>query len=180
MKELSYPLPVKLVTGIIYNEHLERSKLENLLSEEIGSVDLTSAEFDFDCTDYYEKEMGKDLKRKIFSFRELINREDIVEIKHTTRRIEKIFCTDQGRRTVNIDPGYLAAEHLILVSGKGYYHRPYLGKGVYADLTLVYQDNRFRMLEWTYPDYMYSYMEEIFLKIRRIYMNQIRTERSYE
>ena len=107
---------------------------------------------DFGHSDYYKKEMGNNLKRMVIGFKNLIERDRLVEIKIFTNSLEEQFSIE-GMRTVNIDPGYISGEHLVLATGKGFYHRPYLGKGVYADLTLVYQQNKFRALEWTYPDY---------------------------
>jgi hypothetical protein len=75
---------------------------------------------------------------------------------------------------VNIDPGYLAKAHLILATGKGYSHRPYLRDGIYADLTLMYQDKSFRTLPWTYPDYAGDQMQGMLLRIRERYLLQLR------
>ena len=77
---------------------------------------------------------------------------------------------------LNIDPGYIALEHIILATGKGYSHRPYLGNGVYAELTLVYVRNGFRTLEWTYPDYGEAGMRELFSKLRDDYAAQLKEE----
>jgi hypothetical protein len=112
--------------------------------------------------------MGKGLSRKIISFRKLIEREELVDIKIFTNEVEKKFSIE-GKRKINIDPGYIAPEHLILATGKGYYHRPYLGKGVYADLTLVYKHKQFHTLEWTYPDYGSEDLRELFKKLREKY-----------
>ncbi|MBP1750969.1 MAG: putative GTP-binding protein, partial [Deltaproteobacteria bacterium] len=49
--------------------------------------------------------------------------------------------------------GYIALEHVILATTKGYAHRLYIGKGIHADLTLMFNNGSFRALEWTYPDY---------------------------
>jgi len=99
----------------------------------------------------------------------LIKREELVGIKIFTNELEKVFSVE-GKRRVNIDPGYVAHEHLILATGKAYYHRPYLGGGVYADLTLVYREGEFKPMEWTYPDYRTEEMRSIFKKIRAKYM----------
>ncbi len=56
-------------------------------------------------------------------------------------------------RPVNIDPGYLTASKLVLASTKNYYHRIYLGRGIYAELTLYFRAKQYRALPWTYPDY---------------------------
>jgi Domain of unknown function (DUF4416) len=55
-------------------------------------------------------------------------------------------------RTVNLDPGLLTEENVLLATGKNYSHRVYLRDGVFADLALVYRKGEYRPLPWTYPD----------------------------
>ena len=74
----------------------------------------------------------------------------------------------------------IAEEHFVLSTGKGYAHRPYLGKGVYADLTLIYKDKRFNELEWTYPDYKTETIQDILKKIRKIYLDNLKEENIYD
>jgi len=47
----------------------------------------------------------------------------------------------------------MALEHVVLATTKGYSHRIYLGEGIFADLTLLYENGTYRPLQWTYPDY---------------------------
>jgi hypothetical protein len=94
-------------------------------------------------------------------------------IKLAANEIEDKFTARQ-RRSVNIDPGYLSQAHLILATGKGYSHRPYLRDGIYADLTLIYQNRQFCSLPWTYPDYADEKQLEIFGKIRARYLIQLK------
>ena len=89
--------------------------------------------------------------------------------------MEKVFSYG-GNRTINIDPGYIAQEHLILATGKGYSHRPYLGKGVYADLTLEYMGNEYQTLKWTYPDYGKKEMRKLIKELREKYVRQLNKE----
>ena len=77
-------------------------------------------------------------------------------------------------RIINIDPGYLDLSKLILASTKDYKHRIYLTKGIYAEVTLFYQDKTFCPWEWTYPDYKTGEYIEIFNRIRQIYAEQIK------
>ena len=65
-------------------------------------------------------------------------------------------------------------ERLILATGKNYTHRIYLGQGIYADLTLIYQRGTFQPLEWTYRDYSDPEMIDCFNRLREGYKNQIR------
>ncbi|MFI5323560.1 MAG: DUF4416 family protein [Thermodesulfobacteriota bacterium] len=173
MSLLLEPRPVKLLMSLIYGHGAHLDECRKSLSEGLGKIDYTSRDILFDYTKYYEEEMGTGLRRVIITFRDLIKREEIAEVKIFTNRLEKVFSY-QNKRTINIDPGYIAQEHLVLTTGKGYAHRPYLGKGVYADLTLIYTKDEFRTLEWTYPDYGSAEMRELFMKLRNEYMSQLR------
>ncbi|MCX6827557.1 MAG: DUF4416 family protein, partial [candidate division Zixibacteria bacterium] len=59
----------------------------------------------------------------------------------------------EGKRRINIDPGYLTLDRLVLATGKDAAHRIYLRKGVYAEVTLIYHSGSFQPLPWSYPDY---------------------------
>ena len=75
---------------------------------------------------------------------------------------------------MNIDPGYLAKAHLVLATGKGYSHRPYLREGIYADLTLIYRNKAFQLLPWTYPDDASGDMIAMLTRIREKYILQLK------
>jgi hypothetical protein len=42
---------------------------------------------------------------------------------------------------------------MVLGTTKGFSHRIYQGQGIFADLTLIYENGTYRSLPWTYPDY---------------------------
>ena len=105
------------------------------LSGHFGKADFISEWLDFHYTDYYEQEMGPGLARRLITFEDLIRPENLPDIKKITNGIEDLY-RENGRRKVNIDPGYLNRCHFILATGKPYAHRPYLRDGVYADVTL--------------------------------------------
>jgi len=138
------------------------------LEDAFGRPDLVSAWMPFDYTSYYAKEMGSELFRRVLAFRSLIPQERIPEIKLLTNAIEQAHAVD-GRRRVNIDPGYLLHERFVLATGKNYSHRIYLGQGVYADLTLVFRGGTFQALPWTYPDYADWPLRRFLLTVRGKY-----------
>jgi hypothetical protein len=175
MSELIEPRRVKLFTGLICGEDAPIRECIRKLEGEFGEIDFISGRFPFNFTPYYEKEMGNELWREIICFKNLIRRDELVGIKVFTNKLEKDF-SQEGKRKINIDPGYISGEHLILATGKGYYHRPYLGKGVYADLTLVYKNKEFQPLEWTYPDYRSQEMRNLFRELRGKYMLELARE----
>jgi len=164
---------VKLVASLFSREAPLIEEVVPLLEEIFGPTDWTSAGLLFDRTRYYEREMGWPLHRRFISFRELVNPEDLAEIKIQTNRVEDSY-RDDGKRRINIDPGYVAMERLILATGKNYTHRIYLSKGIYADLTLIFQRGSFCPLEWTYRDYADPEVIGLFNDVRERYKNQLR------
>ena len=175
MSRLIEPPPVKLFTGLIYGPGSPVDECVRSLEEGIGEIDFKSGAMSFEYTGYYAEEMGTHLIRTLITYKKLIKREEIVEIKVFTNKMEKVFSFE-NKRTINIDPGYISQEHIILATGKGFSHRPYLGRGVYADLTLMYKKDEYRVLEWTYPDYGSDEMKELFRELRRSYVAQLKEE----
>jgi len=165
------PRPVKLICGLIFKEEDSYLKAKESLRRHFGSIDYESKAVDFDYTDYYEKEFGKDLKRSFLSFKKPVPPSKLAEIKIATNRIESRLSRE-GCRLVNIDPGYLDLAKLILASTKDFSHRIYLRHGIYAETTLIYQDGKFKDLAWTYPDYKTPAYQEIFQEIRNLYSGQ--------
>ena len=134
---------------------------------------MISPWYDFDFTDYYAGEMGSPLYRRVLVFERLIEQEHLVRIKVKTNQIEQAFAV-QGARQVNLDPGYLLLERFVLATGKNFSHRIYLGQGIYADLTLVFQDGRYQALPWTYPDYASPQLRDFLLQARQRYRRDLK------
>ncbi len=163
--------PVKLIIGEIFSEEEVLEEVEKELIKNFGEIEFISEAIPFDFTDYYEEEMGKNLKRRWLSFKNTINPEKLPEIKIKTNQIEEKFVNisiDTGlkRRKVNLDPGYVTCSSLVLASTKNYSHRIYLSKGIYSELTLIYKHGKFHHLEWTYPDYKKNIAIDFFKKVR--------------
>lgn len=161
-------MPAKLVIGLIMKDRTLFEPAGAELSAGFGAVDMVSSWMPFDYTTYYEPEMGTPLFRRVLTYKKLINQEDLPEIKLATNRLEQSLARN-GQRRVNIDPGYLLYERFVLASGKNFSHRIYIGSGIYADLTLIYQRGRFETLPWTYPDYADQPMLVFLTQVRRKY-----------
>jgi hypothetical protein len=172
MGEIRPYLPVKLIIGFIFSDQTYLDKARRVLEKRFGRSDLKSQTLSFIHTDYYEKELGKDLKRKFFSFQRLICASDLPKIKIFTNGLETRLSQD-SKRKINIDPGYLELSKLVLASTKNYKHRIYQERGIFAEATLYYQNNSYMGWEWTYPDYKTKEYIEIFNQIREIYQQQI-------
>jgi hypothetical protein len=163
------PQPAKLVIGFFTNNKMMIRTVVQDLCDAFGPIDLTSAWFSFDYTCYYEPEMGKPLFRRMFAFKTLIRQSELSDIKLLTNDIEKKYIKD-GSRMVNIDPGYMVLPRFVLASGKNFAHRIYIGKGVYADLTLIFVKGKFQTLPWTYPDYAEENMLAFLTQVRNKYV----------
>jgi len=164
---------VKLVSSLFSSQERLIEKGIHELEQLFGPTDWVSPRLLFDRTRYYEREMGWPLHRRFISFRELVRPEDIAGIKLKTNNIENRHTQD-GKRILNIDPGYVALERLVLATGKNYIHRIHLSKGIYADLTLIFNKGSFRTLAWTYRDYADPEVIGYFNTIREEYRKQVR------
>lgn len=167
---------VKLIVGMISNDSKLLLKTEAILQRRFGPIDFRTSLLDFAYTDYYEPEMGGNLKRQFVSFRRLINPEDLPKIKLYTNRLESKMSISRQKpsRRVNIDPGYLTEAKLVLATTKDHQHRVYLNRGIYAEVTLRFVDKTFLAWDWTYRDYQTKEYIDIFNEIRKIYLQQIR------
>jgi hypothetical protein len=165
------PGPAKLVIGLFTKEKKQFKDAAFDLSGEFGQIEMVSPWFSFDYTSYYEAEMGSPLFRRILVFKTLVEQTALPEIKTVTNKIEFKYTRDL-KRLINIDPGYLLLERFVLATGKNYTHRIYIGKGFYADLTLIFQNGSFQTLPWTYPDYADQSLQAFLGKAR----NRLRIE----
>ena len=158
-----------LIAGIAFAGEDNRDRAVELLVREFGPVEMESPVFDFIMTDYYTAEMGEHLKKQFLCFASPINLINLPDIKLFTNEIESRFTqVDSGnhKRTVNIDSGYVTLSKLVLASTKNYSHRIFIGKDIYAEITLTFLKDTFKCLETTYPDYKTSLAVEFFNAVR--------------
>ncbi|MCX6555309.1 MAG: DUF4416 family protein [Candidatus Aminicenantes bacterium] len=143
---------VKLFCGLIFSQAAAAEKAKIYLAEHFSAIDSQSAHFPFTTTDYYRAEMGAPLFRQFISFAELLNPEKLPEIKIFTNQLEGQFAC-AGKRTVNLDPGYLSDANVIIATSKNHFHRVPLRRGIYAHLEYVLKNKQIEFLPWTYPDF---------------------------
>ncbi len=168
--------PAKLICGIIASKDRCFTRAEERLVELYGPLDLSSPLFEFAYTDYYEKEMGKNLKRRFLSFANLISPEELSKIKIQANALEQEIKEEMkaDRRIVNLDPGFLTSAALIMATAKDFAHRIPLQDGIYAHLEYLFGKKEVRSLSWTYPDYSAEGYQKFFLEVRQIYLSQIK------
>jgi len=142
----------KYFCGLIFRREQDAAEALALLQEFVSAVDSRSAVIPFTVTDYYQAEMGAPLFRQFVSFRELLAPERLPEIKTGAIGLEQRLAV-AGKRTVNLDPGYLSEANVIIATAKNHYHRVPLRDGIYAHIEYVLKDGRINFLPWTYPDF---------------------------
>lgn len=172
MGKVREPPPVKLIVSMFTGDETLLAVARGALVNRFGSVDYQSELLSFHHTEFYAREFGPGLLRQIVAFAELIRPEHLAEVKRKTNELELSWAVD-GKRRVNLDPGYVSLGKLVLATTKDYSHRIYLGQGIYAEVTLKYEHGRFQPWPWTYPDYASARYLEIFGEIRQIYAEQL-------
>ncbi|MFQ6617158.1 MAG: DUF4416 family protein [Fidelibacterota bacterium] len=177
MGKIKIPEDVKLFAAVMVQKEELFSIAEEHLERSLGPVDTKSEVYPFNHTDYYSNEMGRDLLKRIVSFKELRSPDNIHRVKITTNNIEKSLAGRVKKkllRNVNIDPGYMTLEKVVLLTTKNYDHRIYLADGIYAEVTLRYRQGTFRPMEWTYPDYRMEAVKGYFNTLRKEYIRQLK------
>lgn len=162
------PDPVKLFIGILFSDAKLLEKAICLLTEKFGEIDYISEEFDFNVSNYYKDEMGGSILRKFISFTNLIKPGDLAKLKIETNKIENMLSVD-SKRKVNLDPGYMDLNKVVLASAKYNGQKIYLNLGIYADPTLWYEKGSFHAYPYSFPDFKTGEYNETFLQIRALY-----------
>ena len=179
MAEVRPPDYVKLFCGIIAVSAEAAASARDGLAELFGDIDLESEVMAFDFTAYYRPEMGDNLLRKFVSFATPVDPGRLADIKLSTNGLEARIAElagRSGRRTVNLDPGYICPSSVVLASTKDFAHRIYLRDGIYAEVTLKFHKGGCVHLDWTFPDFRTNAYARFFLAARRLLLDSVRAE----
>jgi len=164
---------VNLFSGVIFRYPEDLEEVVSKLSEFFSEIDFSSDTFDFTFTDYYFSEMGTPLYRKFLSFSKLISPLKLPDIKNITNEIELVF-SNNGKRRINLDPGYLSDANVIIATTKNHYHRIPLSNGIYAHMEYIFKNKKIHFLEWTYPDFRSESYISFFNKLMMIYKGKLK------
>ena len=122
------------------------------LAERFGPLAHQSGDLPFECTTYYDDELGTPIVRRLLAFENMVPLDCLPEAKHFCVGLERAHL-EEGRRVLNLDPGLITPERFLLATSKNFTHRVYLGQGVWADLTMIWTGGDWLVLPWTYRDY---------------------------
>jgi hypothetical protein len=169
------PKPAKYFVALLSPDNDLLTAADNDLSSILGEIDGRSETVPWTVSNFYEKEMGRELLRRFVSFANLRSPADLAAIKIRTRRFEDAYrAVESGGRRINLDPGYLDAYKVVLASTKNAGQRIYLGSGIYGEATLLYHDGAFHGLEYTYRDYLWPETLAFLTEARAHYLTQLR------
>ena len=167
------PLPSKLIVGLLGADRRRLDEAGERLACYFGSVDFGSDLLPFTYTDYYAGELGAPLWRQFLAFARPFEQGALARAKLLTNALETEMSV-AGRRSVNLDPGYITAAKLVLATTKDNAHRLYVGDGIYAEVTLAFVRGHFQTLPWTYPDYATEECRQVMETIRARHLAQQR------
>ncbi len=164
----------KAIAGILTARPDLLGAVRDAFAERFGAADIVGEWQPFDHTDYYREEMGEGLVRCFLSFERLQPASEAGGWKAFAMAVEDRF-SENGGRVVNIDPGYLDAMKVVLISGKHGGHKVALAEDVYADLLLWYNKG-WTALPWAFPDFRDGSLFPLFTRMRRRFKEQFREQ----
>ncbi len=140
-----------------------------VLEKRFGRIEYETIEIPCTIAGFYKEEMGEPLFRRFFCFEKPVPRDFLVEAKKICHKIEPMFADhvdDFIFRTVNIDPGIMTPDNIVMASHREYNHRLYLKDGVYAEIALIYARDHFARLPWTCADFYHDEAIDFFMRVR--------------
>jgi hypothetical protein len=157
-----------LFTGVLYSDKKYYREAYSALQSAFGEVIMETPQLQWDYSGYYKEEMGSPIMRRFLFFREPMMPDVLADSKRKTIDIESSLSID-GKRQVNLDPGYLTPAKVVLASTKDYSHRIYLRDGIYAEATLIFKGKQFVPHVHTYNDYKDEKFQRFFLLGREMF-----------
>ena len=177
MWTLKKPDPVKLIIGILGCNANAVNAAVDMIKDKFGACDMESPAWPFSHTEYYAEETGKEILKKFVTVEKLIAPDSLAAIKHKTNKMEVKLAgmPDSGlSRPVNLDPGYIEPSKLVLANTKNFSHRIYIGKKMWAEVTLIYSKGRWTTFEYTFPDHKEQRYHNFFSQVREKLVQQLK------
>lgn len=177
MWTLKKPADAKLIIGLLGCDKNALDMAVKTIAKKFGRIDLLSDIWSFEQTSYYSKETGQNILRQFVSVEKPLSPGRLAKIKHQTNRLERKLAKKIKAdlpRPVNIDPGYIEPSKLVLASTKNFSHRIYIGKRIWAEVTLIYSKGQWRSFEYTFPDHKEDRYHGFFSQVRAKLVQQLR------
>lgn len=166
-----------LLVAAVFSRHPEaHAWARQRLVEQFGPIALESQPYPFAYTGYYTKQMGPGLSKQLLAFERLVPLSTLADIKNAAITMERELQESAKfaeERPVNIDPGFLGLGKFMLATTKDQAHRIYLKDGIFAEVTLRYQDGEYVPWPWTYADYREDFVREFLNRAREFYKRRL-------
>jgi len=176
MAEPMNPAPALLVVAAFSRHDEALGWARERLQHDYGPLAAASPLFSFRHTKYYETTMGPDLLKQLMAFEQLMGQEQLTAIKLHTNHLERELA-ETGQfaepRPLNLDPGLLTLGKFLLATTKDQAHRIYLRDGIYAEVTLRFQDGGYEPWPWTYADYREPVVRAALKEFRDYYRRRL-------
>lgn len=166
-------VPERLVVAVLASRLERLGEARAALETRHGPVVFASDPVPWSFTAYYDREMGPGIVRLFWAFDRLVDPAELAAVKRETNAIEDSF-RENGDRKLNLDPGLLSLSRFVLATTKDGAHRIPLRDGIYAEVTLVFEQGEFRSLPWTYPDYRSEDVRAMLRALRAAYRDRLR------
>ena len=154
-----------LFLAIMYKEEKVLKEALKYIERDIGTVFFKMKDYGFNFTDYYKEEFGSELKKTILVFDRKIKKDELVEIKVLCWQIESDFADENGKRAIDIDPGYFNEEEVVLASFRGKDFKEDLGDGVFAHKVLEFEDGNVKDFFHTFSDFKSKDVQDFFMNM---------------
>jgi hypothetical protein len=161
-----------LFVGSLFSSSEVFASVIPVLRERFGESFYQSPSLAWNYSSYYDEELGVPLFRNFLFFDTVVDPLCLADAKRATSKMEEEFSTN-GKRRINLDPGYLTLAKVVLASGKNYSHRICLARGIFCELELFYEKGRFNPLPYTYFDYRDKAFMKIFTDARTLFKKKL-------
>ena len=171
VNEMREPTYSMLVVAA-FSRHLEALQwATDQLTLCYGPLALTSEDFSFHHTKYYDSTMGAGLMKRLLVFEPIAPADCLPDVKRHTIGLEEQVAASgryQEERPLNLDPGLVQLGKFLLASTKDQVQRIYLRDGIFAEVTLRFQAGAFDVWPWTYADYREPAVREFLEQARAL------------
>ncbi len=162
----NFPL-VMAVVSVLYGDSESLKQAVHHLQLQFGELVLFSESFPFDKSDYYQAEMGTSIRRVWLCFAPLCDPSELPAWKEKCIILEDQL-SNNGKRLVNIDPGYLDHGKLVLASCKAAPDKIYMGRGIFAHICLRYKKGDFHGPEHSFADFIDGRFDKFFRSAKQL------------
>lgn len=101
----------------------------------------------------YQREICGDLTNAVFVLEGMFSLGEIIQLKLDSISLENSYKKPNGNRTVNINPGFIASEGLVLLSHKNSPIRLRVNKNVFLEKQQELEGNKLIPLENAFTEY---------------------------